>query len=322
MKNRLRKIKIPAKAAKSVERKFFFLIIAGVSFILIVIATAYIFLSSSGNGSGEQSAPGSLLTARLQNSQVLTLSPAEATKSSLVRLSLNGLEPSTTKFEWIIDGTPVTPPEPMTMSLSEEAWAKKGSVIKVRAVAGDQEYLSNEVVIKNSPVKVTGLGFANQSNSNDPLIVTAEAHDLDGDEIRYEYAWIVNGAPAGTTDRLDIKVKRGDRITAQVTACDGEGGCSSRSAERTISNMPPVIAENKSYRFENNMFEYQVTASDPDGDPLEYTLQSSPPGSQIDSSNGSIRWQAPQDASGKQRFSIAVTDGQGGRSTHDLDFTP
>jgi hypothetical protein len=41
----------------------------------------------------------------------------------------------------------------------------------------------------------------------------------------------------------------------------------------------------------------------------------------IDPTTGLIKWQIPAEAAGKQRMSIVVSDGQGGRSTYDLEFT-
>ena len=42
--------------------------------------------------------------------------------------------------------------------------------------------------------------------------------------------------------------------------------------------MPPVIIEDKAFIFNGKRFLYQVKASDPDNDPLTYSLKTAPPG--------------------------------------------
>ncbi len=85
----------------------------------------------------------------------------------------------------------------------------------------------------------------------DPIIrqgvVTAvvETKDADQDEVQLRFRWLVNGAPAlgqsSSTFSLE-GVKRGDRISVEVTPYDGKGeGKPTRAKDRVVGNTPPVV---------------------------------------------------------------------------------
>jgi hypothetical protein len=318
-----RTTRVPTVGAGTVQKKKAPLKLP-ISLVLIALIGIVFFttFSSKGQQTGAQAGVAATDGTQSQGDLALELNPTEPVKSSVLRLSAKGFESSAARYEWMIDGIPVsTNGDPMTLSLSETLAARKGAVISAVAIVGDREILSNEVRVGNSTPQLASIRFADQPRPNDPLCVTAEAVDADGDAVRYEYEWTVNGAAAGTENRLDRKFRRGDRIIARVTAFDDETQCGTQAIERIIKNMPPEIAESREYRFENDLFEYQARASDPDGDPLTYALEACPAGMSIDAKTGLVKWQAPSTVSGKQRISIVVTDGQGGRATYDLDFT-
>ena len=62
------------------------------------------------------------------------------------------------------------------------------------------------------------------------------------------------------------------------------------------------------------LYQYQVTASNPNGAVLNYSLTSGPAGMTIDSASGLVSWTAATFVG--QRVKITVTDGQGGRVVH------
>jgi hypothetical protein len=65
---------------------------------------------------------------------------------------------------------------------------------------------------------------------------------------------------------------------------------------------------------ENSVYTYQVTATDPDGDQLTYSLVTAPGGMTINPSTGLIRWELPKQVPEKQEITVKVAadDGDGG----------
>src|SRR5690606_2696041 len=57
-------------------------------------------------------------------------------------------------------------------------------------------------------------------------------------------------------------------------------------------------------------YQYQVLATDIDGDQLTYKLLQAPQGAAIDSSSGLITWQPAIEQLGKNAFKVEVSDGQ------------
>ena len=60
------------------------------------------------------------------------------------------------------------------------------------------------------------------------------------------------------------------------------------------------------------LYSYQVTAKDPDGDPLTYSLVQSPPGMTIDNETGLIEWLVTSKDLGSYEIVVEVSDGMGG----------
>ncbi|MGF1498799.1 MAG: tandem-95 repeat protein [Elainellaceae cyanobacterium] len=66
----------------------------------------------------------------------------------------------------------------------------------------------------------------------------------------------------------------------------------------------------------NQAYQYPALATDPDGDPLTYSLLQAPDGATIDSATGAIFWNPP--AVGSYDFSIQADDGRGGTAVQDF----
>ena len=66
------------------------------------------------------------------------------------------------------------------------------------------------------------------------------------------------------------------------------------------------------------LFSYQVTAEDPDGDPLTFALVVGPPGMTIDPQTGLIEWLVTSKELGVYDVTVEVTDGQGGSDSQSF----
>jgi len=153
------------------------------------------------------------------------------------------------------------------------------------------------------------------------LAVEVEGNDADGDAVQLEIAWQKNGQPAGSGNHLATPLKRGDKITATVTPFDGKERGNSSTHYRDILNAAPVIEGQEQFQVSDNDVTFHVRASDPDGDPLIYSLKDAPTGMSIDRKTGVVRWVTSPGTTGKVPFTVVVSDGGGGESTARFTVT-
>src|SRR5207249_7059427 len=117
---------------------------------------------------------------------------------------------------------------------------------------------------------------------------------------------------------------RGDTIVVQVTPHDSAGPGKARFAEQiTIGNSPPKITSTPPTTISQGRYEYAVTASDAEGDPLTYTLETAPAGMTIDKGTGRIEWRVTGENKGGPRVKIAGEDDGKGQAVPEFDhFLP
>jgi hypothetical protein len=152
--------------------------------------------------------------------------------------------------------------------------------------------------------------------AGDTLKIDTKAFDKEGDNVNFTYQWWKNDEELpDTSDTLAITkdFKRGDKITVKLVPDDGVRKGTPMEMFVYIANSPPVILPSaETFKFDGSIYSYQARATDPDGDPLKYSLKASPPGMTINKDNGQVQWKVPPDYKGKANIVVAVTDGQGG----------
>jgi len=86
-----------------------------------------------------------------------------------------------------------------------------------------------------------------------------------------------------------------------------------------VADSAPVINTSQAtFSFDGNSYAYQVKATDPDGDPLTYTLDAGPPGMTMDPATGLIRWNVPANFKGTAQITVSVSDGHGRETTESF----
>jgi hypothetical protein len=156
-------------------------------------------------------------------------------------------------------------------------------------------------------------------NNKDIVRVVAGGTDKDGDEVTLGYEWFRNGEPAGEGDTIS-EFRRGDKLSVKIIPFDDKDYGSPKTLSMEINNCPPKINEYKEIKFDGNTYIGKIEASDPDGDPLTYSIKSAPPDMTVDPSTGLVKWNVPPDFKGKASFTASVADGHGGEATQDLSF--
>jgi hypothetical protein len=270
----------------------------------------------SGSGSATLSETSGVHFPTSHELYALEIIPLNASRTTTLKVIPRGFNLSDAKIEWLLNGYPTTNNSSPQFNAKE---TQKGDKVQVKAIVQGKELMSNIIEIRNAPPEITRVKILPEVfKPGDTLSVEVSGNDADGDEVTISYEWTKNGELAGNGKRLEVPVKRGDKIAVRITPFDGELNGSAVVLNREIKNMPPMIVEDKNFRFEGNVYTHQIKASDPDGDVLTYSLKVAPAGMTINSSTGLIQWNIPQDLNKKIPITVSVTDGNGGESSQSL----
>jgi hypothetical protein len=250
----------------------------------------------------------------------LTLNPETADTRSNLYLGAKGFNLADAKIEWLVNGDPPYPGE--TTPTLKGGIAKKGFTVQAKVTVNGKEIKSNIIKIKNAPPAISKVKYIPEVfKPGDMLgVEVIGAADPDGDEVVFTYEWIKNNEPAGTGRIMDTPVKKGDKIVVKIIPSDGETPGRTITLNSQIRNMPPVINDNKEFTYDGKLLVHQLKAVDPDGDPLEYSLNNAPQGMTINSATGLITWNVPASFSGKGSLTAVVKDPLGGEATQVLNF--
>lgn len=249
----------------------------------------------------------------------LEISPQNAFRDTVFYAIPSNFNLSDGQIEWTVNGASVAGAAAPQFKASE---VKKRDVIQASVTVAGVKVASNPVEIRNSPPEITSVKIMPEVfKPGDTLYAEVAARDPDGDPVTISYAWVLNGQPAGTDQKLAVSLKRGDKISIGATPFDGVDQGKPVLEEREILNMPPMIMEHREFTFDGKTYTYQVKAEDPDGDPLTYSLGAAPNGMTIDSSTGLVKWTVPPDYKGVTSMAVIVDDGHGGTSRYNVKIT-
>ena len=144
------------------------------------------------------------------------------------------------------------------------------------------------------------------------LRVSASPTDPNGQFVNVTYEWAVNGtkllAQNGPTLSREY-FRRGDVVTSAITASDGVASATA-TTQITIQNAAPTITTRP--EFVSSIDGMQMSARDPDGDPLTWSLEGAPYGMTINPRSGEIAFKGSQvDQGGAFTVSVVVEDPEG-----------
>ncbi|OPY81028.1 MAG: hypothetical protein A4E64_00084 [Syntrophorhabdus sp. PtaU1.Bin058] len=166
---------------------------------------------------------------------------------------------------------------------------------------------------------VTQAKFEVESVDNkDSLKVIAEGNTIGNTPVSFRYAWTKNGQPVEGGGNSISGFKRGDKINVTITPYIGELLGQPRTLSTEIKNSTPKVTEDKQVTFEGNVMQYQVKATDPDGDTLTYALMDAPQGMTIDGSKGLVSFPVKDDTPASISFKVKISDGNGGEIIYPL----
>jgi hypothetical protein len=235
-------------------------------------------------------------------------------------------DPVTFRYQWLANGLALTGETAATLA---PARLKRGDSLTVEVVPSDGKtegapLRADPAAIGNSPPEVTRIVLPSAAKPGDLVEAQVEAEDADGDPVAYQYRWWRNKTVVQEGDRNALETagfSRGDTVVVEVTPRDAtDSGKPLRSLPLALANAPPSITSTPPSSITPGRFQYAVTATDPEGDPLTYAMTGAPPGMTIDPASGRIDWQIPPQAKGTFPLHVTVEDGRGGRAFQDFEI--
>ena len=162
----------------------------------------------------------------LPTASSVTISPASPTSSDSVTCSGTATDPDndvvSASYTWLADGDPVgTGP---TLA----AGAARGGQQLVCIASFDDGYSASDagsvpVYVGHSAPIIEGARFNEQAPTVETGVsIDVSAFDPDGDEFTIDYAWTINGAPAGDGPTIMGTPEAGDLVSVTVAARDAQ----------------------------------------------------------------------------------------------------
>jgi hypothetical protein len=207
---------------------------------------------------------------------------------------------------------------------------RKGTIIEVTATAtdglrtSDPAHTSVRVRNRRPRLNIVHIRPWDRIALGQTLVARAEGADPDGDPLRYEFEWRVNGDPIQHHDTAysTAGLSPGDLVEVRATALDGEDASDpiASAAVRVVGSNPEIVSNPSGFSGDGT-FRYQVEVVHPDGDRnLRYSLKAAPEGMQVDLLTGAVTWAPRNDQLGDFPVAIAVEDAQGAVTVQEFEL--
>ncbi len=238
--------------------------------------------------------------------------------------------PITYKYQWIKNERVMIGENNPSLALKGDRF-QKGDLIRVKVTATDGRLEGPPLV--SAPVKIPNSTPVIQEAWIEPKVAyvydslkaQVKSSDADGDFVYFIYQWEKNGKvlPEERGQTLERgQFKKGDSIIVTVTPDDREiQGRPKKSASLVISNSPPIITSSPPISVSGTTYNYQVKVSDPDQDPITFTLKSGPKGMIIDKNTGLVQWEIKKEDKGNHSIEIEALDNEGAKSIQRFTLT-
>lgn len=278
------------------------MILKHITLLLLISAFVIGCSSNSGNVNNPDTAVGTE-----SKTTAVTIGPEDATKSSIIRLSTDYIVNGEEKINWIVNG--ITDGTAKGHKFIPDALSK-GDVVQAVVISGNDEFRSNELIIRNSPPSIVRAKLAPELPTADSTItVNVNAKDIDNDFISYDYKWYVNDQYRGNDSYLESEMQRGDIVSLEIAPIDKENIGKSVKLTSKVYNSLPVVSDSTPV-IEGNMYKHRIDVSDPDGDNLTFKLKKGPEGMAIDQS-GVLTWEITSDKSSNLDIEVLINDNHG-----------
>jgi len=174
----------------------------------------------------------------------------------------------------------------------------------------DPEYLlvqGNSAPVANDQSVITTV--------DTPIDITLSASDLNGDPLTYAIVTspsqgILSETPPVVTYTPNSGFVGSDNFTFKVNDSSADSNQATVSITITDNHYPIADAIGDKSVNEGEFLEYTISATDPDGDPLTYSVSNLPSGASFDPNNQTFSWAPRYDQAGVYSVHFEVYDGQ------------
>ena len=195
----------------------------------------------------------------------------------------------------------------------------------------DSQTFTILVTAVNDAPEITEVSATIDTDEDNTGSVTLNATDVDGDTITWSIAVngtngsaVVNGTGASQTINYtpNADFNGPDSFTVQVSDNQATDTLVVNVTVNAANDAPEVTSTAVTTATEDEAYGYTVTASDVDGDTLEFSLTDSPEGMNIDSASGAITW-TPANGVTTELVTVQVSDTQAtATQTFTINVTP
>ncbi|MBE9061400.1 putative Ig domain-containing protein [cf. Phormidesmis sp. LEGE 11477] len=213
--------------------------------------------------------------------------------------------------EGLVSWTPSVEQQGVNTVQLEISDGRGGVVIQQFEVA-----VSNVSVNSAPEITSTPEGFG--ATVERPYRYSANAFDADGDVVRWQLVDAPTGMsidPEAGTLHWQPTADQLGRHTITLEVIDSRGAFTGQSFELFVrgTNLAPLISSTPiTAAYADQAYQYQVQATDAEGDTLSYRLVQAPEGMSINSQTGLIDWQPDPGQSGATEVTVEVSDAAGG----------
>ncbi|WP_162848213.1 putative Ig domain-containing protein [Permianibacter aggregans] len=187
--------------------------------------------------------------------------------------------------------------------------------------------VSQTVNLGNQPPAITSTPsqLIDQGNSYQYQLM---ATDSDGDLLSYQLLQAPEGMHIDANGLIQWTPQVGQigEVMVRVQVTDGRGGIVTQTFNIVVrdpqaaNNAPVIHSAPKTSVKIGQSYQYVVSASDPDGDNLVYSLGNVPAGMSINEATGVITWTPQNNQVGIHRIVVNVADGKGGQTEQRFDL--
>jgi len=185
-------------------------------------------------------------------------------------------------------------------------------VTDTAGLTGDQSFTITVANTNRDPVFTSIVPSTNPTVAeNSSQVFSVTASDPDGDTL--SYSWMLDGNEVSIINSFNYYMDYNSAGLHNVTVLVSDG-INTISKEWNVNitnrNRAPILNwVSLPEATEGVPYSFQINASDPDNDELEFLLLSGPEGMQLDSNTGVINWTPNYNQSGSYNLSINITDG-------------
>ncbi|SFM85412.1 Ig-like domain-containing protein, partial [Methanolobus profundi] len=186
--------------------------------------------------------------------------------------------------------------------------------------------VESKVQIPNNPISIIDVPSSFIVDVGDTITIDANRTDADGDSPTFSSDDLnifdidpSSGVASWTTKNKDIGTHY-----VNLTVSDGYGSVDHQVVMITVTNVnsAPVLGEIGSQSvFEGQELAFTLNGTDPDNDPLTYSMSGEPAGATLDPSTGDFSWTPDYDDEGIHSIEFMVSDDSNANDTENVLIT-